>query len=154
MAFALGGLALAVGGLALALWGLVAAAKAFEEVGGVVNNVVGAVTGGISNLGNALMSLCFRHATPYAEAFADTVTDVTGKTVELEKDISSLGKGLRGLSESEVGIGGVGGAAGGGTQYVTIHAPISIESISSEVDLENATEEINKAIANSVRRRG
>lgn len=152
MAFAMGGLALAIIGLTAALWGLVAAAKAFEEVGGFVSNVVGGITSGIGNLGNALMSLCFRHAMPTAKKFGEVVSDVTDKTVGLDKEVRSLGSGLRGLPTGEVGVAG-GRGAGAGTQHVTVYAPLSIGTVAAQVDIDKMKEEVNKSIADGVRRR-
>lgn len=154
MAVAILGLSASMIALAGAIWALVAAAQAFEAVGGIVRDVVGGITGALGGLGDALGFLCFKHAIPQAEAFASALEQSNREISSTIQDVSTLSSALREIPEAGIGgVGGVGEIAGPLTQYITIEAPIMIESVSAEVDLDAVQDAVNKGIAESLRRR-
>ena len=161
MDLAIVGLAVSLTMLAGALWAAAAAAEAFNAVGGVVSSIVEGATDLIGGLADALGSLCFKHAAPMAEVFNDVLDTTQRETRAVTRDIDELGSSLRDMSGIDATVtagvkGGMGGGRGeGGPQYVTIYGgPVTIGSISSEIDLATVREEVSKGIADGVRKRG
>lgn len=149
-------LALSVSMVALtaALWGLVAAAEAFEAAGGVVKDIVGGITGGINALGNALGALCFKHATPMAEEFAKTLTDVQGELVGTQMEVKETAEALKKPMRGAIGVEGeLGEGIEGGPQEITIYSTVTIENVTGIADLDLVEEAANRGIGEALRRR-
>jgi len=147
MALAMIGLSVAVIAVSVAIWGLIAAAKAFDAVGNVVTGVIGGIA-------NALSGLCFKHATPLVEKFTGALQESNEEMVNTVSDLNSLKRGL--LDVEGVGVGGVspGGVGAGGAATITqeIYAPVTIEHVDAEVDMDELREQVIDGVAEGVRR--
>jgi len=117
----------------------------------------GTFTDGVAKVVGALGSLCFKHVTPQVETFTGALQESNAEIGRTVRDVSSLSRSLRGMPEAGVGIGGgVGGARIGGgptTQYITVEAPITIESITAEVDLDAVQDKVSEGIVEAMRRK-
>jgi len=145
-------LATGITALASSIMALVAAAEAFEKVGGVVEGIIGGIAGAVNWLGGALAALCFRHATPMAKRFGETLGAVEEQTKGLTEDVTKLGEGLKGLRGVEMGVGGPGGSPEA-RQEITVYSTISIGTVTGVADLDLVREAANKGIAEALRRR-
>ena len=108
-------------------------------------------------LRRALLELCFRHAAPQAAAFAEELERVNELTRQVIDTHTTLSRTLRQPFGGGVNFAGIGLGNGYGAGYVpqdvTVYANITIENVSSEVDLDELQGAISRGIADALRRR-
>ncbi len=114
--------------------------KPFESLGGLLKPVTDAFGG----LGETLRNLCFKHVAPYVEQFSRDLNEAYDSTAKLSSSLRGLRVGLGATTP---------GGPGPGAQYVTVYSSISIGTVSSEVDLASLRENVNRGIADALRRR-
>jgi hypothetical protein len=96
----------------------------------------------------ALQELCFRHAVPMVESFANTLRSSREETDMMTESVWELASALK-----AVGSPGIGFGVGGGPQYVTVYSYVDIGTVSGTVDLEQVQQAVNRGIADALRRR-
>jgi TP901 family phage tail tape measure protein len=96
-----------------------------------------------SRLVEILENMSFQHAEPMAQAYSEALAETIRETERALSKTTDFASALRTVSPpeapptaAEAGAAG----AGGGPQYVTIHAPISIGNVNSEVDFSKMRE--------------
>ena len=106
-------------------------------------------------LRRALEELCFRHATPEAAAFARELEHVNELAQQVIDTHTTLSRTLRQPLGGGINFAGIGLGNGYGyvPQDVTVYANITIENVSSEVDLDELQGAISRGIADAFRRR-
>jgi len=116
-----------------------------------INNVLGGAADFLGNLTDALLNLCFRHATPHVvkmtkalKEFNKEIAKTTGETFELGGELrtvrSPLGTApLRGIES--------------GSSYSVIYVTFNVEHLASDVDKEELIHETSLAVAEAARRR-
>jgi len=117
---------------------------------GIIDAISGALGGfadWLSGVTNALLHMCFKHAAADARKFSRELKTLNYDLTATQSRVGSLTGRLL-----EVGPAMPGGG-GSPTQYVTVHASISIGSVSSEVDLDALSDAINRGIGEALRRR-
>jgi hypothetical protein len=108
---------------------------------------VGDVLGG---LGKALMSLCFAHATPAAEAFNNTIAESMDLTDKLTGNVASLGDSLKelgGVSAEVPLMGGGGGLGAGAVPTPEARAPVTITITAPLVNVQGSADMATAAYA-------
>lgn len=125
-----------------------------------LKGMLDAVGGFLGGIADALGALCFSHAAVGVKLFESSLQD----TIPLMQESLSTAKRLRReLKEPFAGAVAFGAAPVGArgsaavearevTQYVTVEAPIYIESVSAEVDLDEVEDAVDKGIASGVKR--
>jgi len=117
-------------------------------VNGAFSGFNSALSSGIRGVADFISRVCIPH----------TMMDIFEKTNMATRSLQGFHEELRrteaGIMRvtSGVSIGMRIPSTAGGTQYVTISAPITIESISSSMDLDEVTDAITDAISDALRR--
>ena len=112
-----------------------------------VNNTFGGFVGALSNAVNGVANFLSHVCIPH------TMADIAEKTLEATRSIQTFRSELdRTGSAIDRFTGTPTPTFGGATQYITISAPITIESISSEMDLDVVTDAVTEAMSDVLRR--
>jgi len=115
-----------------------------------INNVLGGVADFLGGVANALMGLCFKHATPHVVKMTKALRDfnkeiakTTGETFELGGELrtikSPVGTASRGIESS--------------SSYSVVYVTFNVERLASDVDKEELIDDVSKAVAEASRRR-
>jgi hypothetical protein len=99
---------------------------------------------GIKWLGDQLGKLCFKHATPLAEKFGETLENVNRQVGSAAENIGDLSSSLRGVRGAGIGVvGGVGAAgvyAAGPPIPAMAAAPVSVNISAPLVNVEGSAD--------------
>jgi len=128
-----------------------------EKIGGLLN--------WLDLLRGGLMELCFKHATPAAEMFMDTLEHTRNMVNQTTNDLDEMGESLRSLEGATPTIGEVGrvgefgaGPVAGGEpreQHITITMPVTIDMtgavISSDADIDDLTDRVGEKLGEKSR---
>jgi len=116
-----------------------------------INNVLSGAANFLGGLTNALLNLCFRHATPHVvkmtkalKEFNKEIAKTTGETFELGGDLRTIRSPARAIPSRGIES---------GSSYSVIYVTFNVEHLASDVDKEELIHDASLAVAEAARRR-
>ncbi|RLE64027.1 MAG: hypothetical protein DRJ47_08685 [Thermoprotei archaeon] len=116
-----------------------------------INNVLGGVADFLGGVANALMSLCFKHATPHVVKMTKALKDFNKEIAKTTGETFELGGELRTI-RSPPGAAPLRGIEGS-SSYSVIYVTFNVERLASDVDKEELIHDASIAVAEAARRR-
>lgn len=123
----------------------------FKNALDAINTVLSGAANFLAGLTNALLNLCFRHATPHVVKMTKALKDFNKEIAKTTGETFELGGELRTI-KSPVGEAPLRGIEGS-SNYSVVYVTFNIEHLSSDVDKEELINDVSKAVAEVSRRR-